>query len=244
MYTVKGPVMKSKIILVLIILIAAILAGCSSQSAQQYDAPEKVVQSYVAGVVAADYNALLQLCPADTMEKNFNSDLYSKSALSNEKVQNADGLKANYAAQTGSFAAGLLSGEISLPTTPINETWTQQFFKGADSSKLKDLKILRIDKPYISSYSFEADSDVYKESMKPATQVWGANAITERIVLLQHNGKTFMAGFTLIEYGTTWGIQNVSSNFGIVLSNPQQTTQQEYLKYVSPSAQPTALASK
>lgn len=58
-------------------------------------------------------------------------------------------LKSDFAFKTSYFAVSFLKDEITLDTnTKINTQWFEEFFKGADIDKLKDLKISRIDVPY------------------------------------------------------------------------------------------------
>jgi hypothetical protein len=158
--------------------------------------------------------------------------------LSNAEIQSAQMIKDNFADQTGYFALTLLGGEVSGPDPydPADALWSPAFFKGSDIVKLKDLTILRIDKPYLTDYDLEADSDVYNESMKNNKAVWGADGFTERIVLLQHNGKTFMAGFTLLQYGGVWGIKSAASDFMDIPSpgGVQEISEADYLAYVKP----------
>lgn len=231
--------MKSKAFLILLIFIAAILSGCGQeQDATVIDTPEKAVESFVADVAAGDFDAAMQLCPANTMMEKFDSNLYNDTTLSNAQNQTAETIKNDYTSQTGYFALALLKGEISGPDPydPANAGWSAEFFKKPDVVKLKDLTILRVDKPYIADYDLEADSGVYRESMKNNTAVWGADGLTERIALLQHNGKTYMAGFTLIQYGGVWGIKSVTSDFADIPSpgGANEISEADYLVYVKP----------
>jgi PBP1b-binding outer membrane lipoprotein LpoB len=232
--------MKLKRIFIPILLIVVFLAGCSGppQSAAM-DTPEKAVSAYVAAVAAGDFNAALTLCPADTMMKNFKADEYAKSMVTSSKNESVDEIKSEFTQQTAVLAGSLLQGEITAPKAAqvLDAAWTAQFLKD-NSSKLKDLQALRIDKPYKTGYNLEVDSDVYKEATKNNRLIWGTDAFTERIALLQHNGKTFMAGFTLLEYNGAWGIWYVTSAFAELPTSggPQAMTQDEYLKHVKPSA--------
>ncbi len=231
--------MKSKVFLILFILIALILAGCGQkQETQVMDTPEKAVENFAAAVAAGNYDAAMQLCPADTMMEKFNSNLYNDIMLSDAENQSVQTVKNEFSLQTGYFAYTLLSGEIpdSDPYNPADEGWSAGFFKSADIAKLKDLTVLRSDKPYIADYDLQADSEVYNESMKNHKAVWGADGYTERIVLLKHNGKTFLAGFTLLKYGDVWGIKNVFSDFMDIPSpgGVREMSETDYLAYVKP----------
>lgn len=231
--------MKSKAFLIVLLLAAAILSGCGQEKDTQIiDTPEKAVESYVAGVASGDFNAAMQLCPADAMMEKFNSNLYNDTTLSDAENQSAQKIKNEYAHETGYFALALLRGEIAGPDPydPEDPGWSGQFFKNPDIAKLKDLTILRIDKPYLKDYALEVDSDVYRESTKNNAAVWGANGFTERIALLKHNGKTFMAGFTLVQYGGVWGLKSVSSDFMDIPfpGGVQEISEADYLVYVKP----------
>lgn len=231
--------MKSKALLILLILIAAVLSGCAQeQDTPVIDTPEKAVESFAADVAAGDLNAAMQLCPADTMMEKFDSNLYNSTTLSNAENQSAQTIKNDYANQTGYFALSLLKDEIAGPDpyNPADAGWSTEFFKRSEMAELKDLTILRIDKPYLADYSLEADSDVYNESMKNNKAVWGADGFTERIALLQYSGKTFMAGFTLLQYGGVWGIKSVTSDFADIPSpgGANEISETDYLAYVKP----------
>jgi hypothetical protein len=231
--------MKSKVFLILLAVITIILSGCGKeQETSVIDSPEKAIQGFAADVAAGDFDAAMQLCPADTMIKEFDAGLYNKTILSNAQDQSAQTIKSDYARETGYLALTLLQGEATGlgPYDPEDPGWSQQFFKGSNIAKLKDLAVLRVDKPYLEDYDFEVDSDVYRESTKDSAAVWGADAYTERIALLQHNGKTFMAGFTLVQYGGVWGIKSITSDFMDIPSpgGAQQISEEDYLVYVKP----------
>ena len=231
--------MKLRALLLLLILTAGMLAGCrQEQETSVIDTPEKAVESFAADVAAGDFNAAMQLCPADIMMEKFDSNLYSSTTLSDAENQTAETIKNDYAGQTAYFALTLLKGEISGPDPydPEDKGWSADFLKDPNLVKLKDLTVLRIDKPYLADYDLEADSDVYRESMKNNTAVWGADVLTERIALFQHNGKTFMAGFTLIQYGGVWGIKSVACDFVDIPSpgGANQISEPDYLAYVKP----------
>lgn len=231
--------MNSKGFFLPVLLIAALLAGCSgTPQSSGMDTPEKAVSAYVAAVAAGDFNAAIALCPADTMMKNFHADEYAKIENTSDKARSVDEIKSEYVQQTETFATSLLKSETAAPKagTPITAAFITQFLKD-NGTKLKDLQALRIDKPFKTGYNLEVDSDVYKQSTKDNRLVWGADDYTERIALIAHNGKTYLAGFTLVAYGGTWGISSVASTFaGLSGGGVQEMGQDEYLKQVKPSA--------
>lgn len=231
--------MKQALTLILAGLAVIFLAGCSAapQSAG-LDTPEKAVSAYVAAIAAGDFNAALALCPADAMMKNFNEDEYKKISVIGSGSGSAEEIRSDYIRQTAVFASSLLQGEIAdAGTVTLDAAWTAQFLK-ENASGLKDLQAQRIDKPYKSNYNLEADSDVYKQATQNSKLVWGTDGFTERIAFLSHNGKTFMAGFTLVEYGGTWSIWYPTSPFAELPAggSAREMGQDEYLKHVKPSA--------
>ncbi len=231
--------MKQIKLLITMGLTAILLAGCSAApQSSALDTPEKAVTAYVAALAAGDFNAALALCPADAMMKNFNSTEYGKTMVigNNESV---DGIKARYTQQTALLSASLLKGETAEleENMVIDEAWTAQLLK-ENRPKLKDLQALRIDKPYKAGYNLEVDSDVYKQATKSNRLIWGTEGYTERIALLQHSGKTYMAGFTLAQYDGSWGILYATSTFANLTSgNAKETVQDEYLKHAKPETE-------
>ncbi len=79
----------------------------------------------------------------------------------------------------------------------------EQFVADVDPDKLKELHIMRIDSPSENSYYSNIIAGTY-----------GADKSTDRIVLYELNGETYLGGYTLLFYDNRWGILGLYSDLG------------------------------
>lgn len=81
------------------------------------------------------------------------------------------------------------------------------FVRTVDPTRLKALQIVRIDPPVPTVMNRE--SELAEARQQAAAR--GADDRTERIALLQFDGKHFVGAFTLFHYGTAWRIGQLES---------------------------------
>jgi hypothetical protein len=97
-----------------------------------------------------------------------------------------------------------------------------------DLAKLRALKIVRIDPPHKSGTSTPKVLGLFRAQAAAE----GADALTERIVLLQLADQYYVCGFRLLKYGDTCRIQGLISYFasdtGDVLHGVEKTTPEEF----------------
>jgi hypothetical protein len=113
--------------------------------------------------------------------------------------------------QTLTFAATFLVDKAELVRLgqPQSESTASAAALGMDLARLQALKIVRIDPPRNSVTSTQKVLDLF--SAHAALE--GADALTERIALVQLAGQHYVCGFRLLKYGNTWRIQNLMSYF-------------------------------
>jgi hypothetical protein len=103
----------------------------------------------------------------------------------------------------------------------------KKFAEAVDPGKLKNLKLLRIDPPMQNMLNSAKNI----ENFQKMAALYGAQEMTERIVLYELDGKTYLGGFGVLRYGEGWKIQRLGSNlaglsaFGTV----EETTIDEYV---------------
>ncbi len=221
-----------KLVLFLTVIIL-FLSGCSgTELLAAYTTPEAVVEGYITTIIAKDFQTALQFYPAEQIERKFDKTAY-KNTFKTDPMD-LEKQASDFEFKTGYFAASFLLDEITIdPDTQVNTEWFEQFFEGPDMDKLNDLKIIRIDSPYLESGDVLADED---EALKRIGEIWGADDYTERIALVSHNGKTYLVGFILIKYDDSWSIKSTSSNYANIptVGGAQPLTEEEYLKYIKP----------
>lgn len=221
-----------KLVLFLAIIIL-FLSGCSeTEFLATYVTPEEAVEGYITTIIAKDFQTALRFYPAEQIEEKFDKAAYKKRCQMDYSLSFEEE-KSDFAFKTGYFAVSFLLDEITVePDTEINIEWFERFFEGTDMDKLEDLKIIRIDSPYLRSCDILADED---ENFKTIGEMWGANDYTERIALVSHNDKTYMVGFTLIKYDDSWSIKSTYSNYvNIPSSGGAQPITEEYMQYIKP----------
>lgn len=102
----------------------------------------------------------------------------------------------------------------------------KKFAEAVDPGKLKNLKLLRIDPPMQRILNSETNITNFQKM----AVLNGAQEMTERIVLYELDGKTYLGGFGLLRYEGGWKIQRLNSNLtGLSsLGTVEETTMDAY----------------
>ena len=140
----------------------------------------------------------------------------------------------NEANHIGSFASQIKALTYSFfitdgidgkPVTPADRAYAQAE-KAVDLKSLSNMILLRIDPPAKSN--LESEKNV--ENFNKMAELYGAEEMTERIVLYELDGQTFMGGFGLYRYASGWKICRFYSNLaGLPLTGAAvKTTAQQY----------------
>ena len=100
------------------------------------------------------------------------------------------------------------------------------FAKAVDPGKLKNLKLLRIDPPMQKILNSERNITNFQKR----AALNGAQEMTERIVLYELDGKTYLGGFGLLRYEDGWKIQRLHSDLAGLSSfgTVEETTLEAY----------------
>lgn len=100
--------------------------------------------------------------------------------------------------------------------------------QGMDWNKLRGLKVVRVDVPHKPLMS---RADVI-QLLKEQGAVWGAEDLTERIALVQLGDEHYICGFSILKYGSSWRLKDLTSNIasesGYRLGVPEKITPEEF----------------
>jgi hypothetical protein len=93
-----------------------------------------------------------------------------------------------------------------------------------DPARLAGLEVVQVGSPLKTGDPF------YKEIAETKAAVYGADDFTERIALLSFEGSHYLAGFSLLRYGETWGVLDQSSPLAELgpLGIPVETTVESF----------------
>lgn len=102
----------------------------------------------------------------------------------------------------------------------------KKFAEAVDPGKLKNLKIVRIDPPRQDILNSEKNV----ENFTKMAVLYGAQEMTERIVLYELDGKMYLGGFGLLRYADGWKIQRLNSNLAglSAMGTVEETTMDAY----------------
>ncbi|MBN1202071.1 MAG: hypothetical protein JXJ20_09465 [Anaerolineae bacterium] len=241
--------------IVYLAFLAAVLLGISPIATAQdqtsdvsFKTPEEAITFYMQAVVQGDVAKIMQACAIDEMSEKFRFDLYANrlQALTLQAPAPSDYPfyaeinKAQFSwqvlNQARNLAYGLLSTEQELIdgyTVPIDTEGAIQFMKEVDPERLAQLQVTKIGVPYPEIASDERNLNNWNKQ----AQIYGADELTERVVLLLFEGDYYYVGFTLLRYGEDWKISSAASQLGYTnaVGAPQETTEEEFLELVGGS---------
>lgn len=223
--------------MVMVLLTAVLCSGCSqpenTTTSQTYDTPEKAIQSFINAVKSNDYDAAISICPAKKIAEGYDYAAYVEkksmpSGLLIVPSNNEYNTKANADIFKGHFATRVVvftNTFFILNATDFNEAVENT----TDLSTLKNLSVISIDEPYL------VNKESYITLMNEQGTFFGADEMTERVALIEFEGKTYVEGFTLLRYGDSWGIQYLYSELASTPSQgtPTAMTQEEYNGLIS-----------
>lgn len=242
--------MQTKRILILVVLVALLTAGCSgSASAPVFKTPEDAIARYFEGLAQSDLQKIAQACAINEMSEKFEFDSYTarlraflpfQSQAPAEYPLYVEINKAQLSAQIFNrvklFAYRLLSqedvaggGTIVLPEDATERI--SQFIQDVDPKKLAGLELKKIglpNKPLMSGAK-------YLENAAKLAGIYGADESTERVALFSFEGNDYYLGFSLLRYEDNWKISSqVSPLAGTsAMGDPTQTTVDEFEKMIS-----------
>lgn len=214
--------------LVLAVALALSLTGVfgaagGAASSKSFSAPEDAINYFIGCLKAGDFDGALSACAADEMAQGFDFKAYAEriqallpigqSYMPSEYKQyieyNRSRLEQQVLMQMVCFTvsfnlseenAGLINGM----TTPIRNIQLDDVTEQLDPSKLSGLELVDIGKARLH------DDERNREMQQKQAKCFGADDVQFRTALYKYDGNYYVGGFTLIEYGGRWLIQNMS----------------------------------
>jgi hypothetical protein len=206
-----------------------------------FPTPEDAVRAYMSGVANADADRILRATAIEEVSSAFRFDLsaerlnamllfdslapadYPFYADVNRAMQSARVLR-----QVQMLAYSLLSSEKIDGTAivPVDRARAEAFISEVDPSRLGGLTIADIRFP---NAKFEhATRYLATSALRAGT--YGADELTERMVLFGFEGKLYDVGFTLLRYGEGWKVLEQDSALGGTdsLGTAQPTTAEDF----------------
>jgi len=230
--------MQTKRVAVLMLLVL-VVAGCSGGGT--FKTPEDAITSYLEGVVEGDVDRILQACAIDEVSEDFQFDvwvewlggMYLQESLS--PVDYPLYVEINKVQQTGrilqpvrDLVYSLLAGETlgsGFDRVEMDRRDADRFVEDVDPERLRSLEVEEIDIPIPE----QMESDRYQEHAAELASIYGADEMTERVVLVSFEDEYYILGFTLLRYGESWKISTQSSALaGIGSGMVQETTEDEF----------------
>lgn len=219
------------------------IATAQDQSSDvSFKTPEEAVTFYMQAVAQGDVSKIMQACAIDEMSENFRFDLYTdrikalmpQSPAPSDYPFYAEMNKAQFSwqilFQAKNLAYGFLTPQQELldgrPVLNMDSEATASFMNEVNPERLAQLEVAKIGLPHPEI----AHTERSQEYWNIHAQIYGADELTERVVLLRFEGDYYYVGFALLRYGENWKISNAASAMGSTnaLGAPQRTTEAEF----------------
>lgn len=235
--------------------IQAVMAAVSSLTNGIYEedfmTPEEAIGHFIAAVAENDFKGAMAACDINLSAEQYDTGaqaervghIYLQYSAPSEyefyqAINRANNL-GRLAGQMRGFVFSLTGSEEALAMSvgksyPLEEGENQavQFIEEVNPNVLKRLSIVRIDLPNSDYY----ESEQFEVSQKVYIRRFGAQELTERYVLYELDGRTYVGGFTLLRFGDNWKIDNltsITSKFNINLNgNVEEISEEEYLRVI------------
>ena len=220
---------------VVVILLA--FAACARSGIKSFDTPEAAIDHYVKSIAAADLDAAMQSLAVDDIAARYDFPAVARwlplaqpatlYAPTNHDVYvrlNKMRLAGELSNGTKMIIYSLLGIEIEAPARHATDADIAAFMT-ADPSRLRALKVVRIDQPGKPVVNTPEMIAMYKRH----ASFHGADEQTERLALYQLGDQHYWSGFQLLRYGKRWVISQLFSAF-VAGSGPGvgKTTPAEY----------------
>lgn len=223
----------------------SITTAQDSDSNVSFETPEEAVTFYIQAVAAGEVPEIMQALAIDEMSENFSFDVHvgrlrllqlhspAPSDYALYRAINKAELSSQILFQTRNLAYGLLVpekiGEMADGRILFIEETTEfvnEFINEVNPERLAQLQIVTIAVPLPDL----AQDERTLENWARSAQMYGADELTERVVLLLFEENYYYTGFTLLRYGEDWKISLAMSALGYTNSFgfPVQTTEEEF----------------
>jgi hypothetical protein len=221
--------------------------AASGTTGAGFASPEAAIRAYLAAVAAGDVEAILAASAAEEMARGFRFDLQAERlrsmmlATSLSPAEYPMFADINVAAQSfwllgqvRNLVYGLLSGE-EIDGRPImvvdDPARVERFVANVDPSRLAALAVEDI---RFSNAAFEDDPRWLENAARTAA-TYGADELTERLVLFSLGDQLYDLGFTLLRYGDGWKVANQNANLAgtSAFGTARPTTRDAYERAVA-----------
>jgi hypothetical protein len=187
-----------------------------------YTTPEAAIEAYMQGIAAGDVQAIFAASAIDEAALGFDFISYVErmqamplltspapaeyplyAEMNRERRQN------DVLTFVRNFAYSLLSAEDvedGLIAQPGAER-TAAFVAAVDPQRLSGVEVLKIGVPEPDILNGEQ----YQKNAGQIARIFGADEMTERVALLEFEGKTYLLGFMLLRYGEEWKVMSQTS---------------------------------
>lgn len=222
------------------------LATAQDQTSNvSFNTPEEAITFYMQGVAQGNVSQIMQACAINEMGEGFNFELYTNRLRALTILSPAPSDYPLYAEinkvqfswqilnQVRSLAYGLLATEkrvVEGQTVLIDPEGTISFMNEVDPERLAQLQVLEMGVPRPDIATTERNL----ENWSTVAQTYGADELTERVVLFLFEGNYYYAGFTLLRYGDNWKISSASSVLAglSTFGTPQITTEAAFQELI------------
>ena len=220
---------------VVVILLA--FAACACSGIRSFDTPEAAIDHYVKSIAAADVDAAMKSLAVDDIAARYDfpavlrwlplaqpATLYAPTNHEAYVRLNKMRLAGELSNGTKQIIYSLLGIELEAPARHATDADIAAFMT-ADPSRLRALKVVRIDQPGKAVVNTPEMIAVHKRH----ASFHGADEQTERLALYQLGDQHYWSGFQLLRYGKRWVISQLFSAF-VAGSGPGvgKTTPAEY----------------
>jgi len=195
--------------------------GCA-KSGKTFDTPEAAIEHYVKSIAAADLDGAMRPLAVDDIAARYDFPAVARwlpmmqpatlYAPTNHDVYvrlNKMRLAGELSNATRMIISSLLGIEIEGPPKHATDADITAFMTAVDPSRLKALKVVRIDQPGKAVVNTPEMIAVHKRH----ASFHGADEQTERIALYQLGDQHYWSGFQLLRYGKRWVISQLFSAF-------------------------------
>jgi hypothetical protein len=222
----------------IIVLAFCACARSGTGSNKAFGTPEAAIEHYVKSIAAADVDAAMTAFAVHDVAAHYDYaavarflppvnpfSLYAPTHHDLYVRLNEMRLTAEAANAVKVYTYGLLVDPAleQAPAKPPTEADIAAFMAALDPSRLKALKLVRID----SAMKTAAANPEFLASQKRHAAFNGADEQTERLALYQLGQQSYSGGFQLLRYGNRWVI---SQPFSLLAHGPilAKTTPAEY----------------
>jgi len=220
----------------------SLIAGAQDDgSTPVFETPEDAITFYLEAVIQGDTAQILQASAVDEMSANFDFEravnrvgsLTIHTPASSDHPFYVELNKAQFTSQilgqVKNLAYGLLATEKDVVeglAVFIEPEGTTRFMNEVNPERLTELQVIEIGVPL----PHLANDARNLENWAELARIYGADELTERIVLLEFDEDIYYTGFTLLRYDESWKISSAASPLGgiSITGAPMLTTVEDF----------------